>query len=123
MIPAVYLVDDDETTRFLGQIQYSEITKEFHSFENAQLFEEYIQSKTELSGLIILDLNMPVMDGKTFLKRNTTYLNQFCNLKLILCSSETLDKSLNVSNPEFEITCISKQDVLTYVTKLSNVWK
>lgn len=123
MITAIYLIDDDETTRFLGQIQYAGMTESFQAFENAKVFEEFILKQETIEGVIILDMHMPVMDGKTFLKRNTEYLSKQKNLKLFLCSNETIDKDNFESQDLFEIKCISKQDVISSVILLSEQWK
>ena len=69
----VLLVDDDSIFNFLSTklLERSGIAGEIHTAENGQqaldLLNNYYAGTTSLPDVILLDLNMPVMDGFTFL--------------------------------------------------------
>ncbi|HUR11501.1 MAG TPA: response regulator [Flavitalea sp.] len=68
----VIVIDDDEDDRFLIRegLQKAGCNKEIIQFENGREFLRFLQGipKNEHPSIIMLDLNMPVMDGKEVLK-------------------------------------------------------
>jgi CheY-like chemotaxis protein len=74
-LQCVLLIDDDEVTNFLNRkvIEYSKITEHVEVKLNGQEALDYLTDKenTELPCLILLDINMPVMDGWEFMKAYT----------------------------------------------------
>ena len=68
-----YIIDDDKLTVKLMSIliSKSQFCEEFHSFNNAQLAIEKLKENSSISNnlpdAILLDLNMPIMDGWQFL--------------------------------------------------------
>ncbi len=74
MIKDIFLIDDDALVNFLNQeiIKDSHPDKKVRSFESATEALEVIKemlntSNSKLPQLILLDINMPVMDGWEFL--------------------------------------------------------
>ena len=74
MIKDIFLIDDDALVNFLNQeiIKDSHPDKKVRSFESATEAIEVIKemlntSDSKLPQLILLDINMPVMDGWEFL--------------------------------------------------------
>lgn len=63
----IYLVDDDKIFLLTAQFSLKKVFPEakIHSFKSAQ--EAMDQLKQEQPDLLLLDLNMPVMDGWSFL--------------------------------------------------------
>jgi CheY-like chemotaxis protein len=70
---ALLLVDDDEICIFLTKriIRYAGVEEDIHTAANGMRALEFIQSTIAeglpLPSTILLDLNMPVMDGFTFI--------------------------------------------------------
>ncbi len=72
-INTVYIVDDDPIFVFTAKrvVQLADFCREYHVFENGRLALNNIQKAAhetkQLPDVILLDLNMPEMDGWQFL--------------------------------------------------------
>lgn len=73
-INTLFLIDDDEIFLFLTQkeLEKTALVNRFKPFLNGQQAIEYLKANSKDAGqlpdFILLDLNMPVMDGWQFLK-------------------------------------------------------
>lgn len=87
----VIIVDDDKIVQFIHRklLQKNNISVE-RIFENGRKVLNYIQSKETADFLILLDLNMPVMDGWTFLEeiKKSPKMN---DLKIVVVSSSIIN--------------------------------
>jgi CheY-like chemotaxis protein len=74
-IDTLALIDDDETYQFIAKhtIMNLNIVDRLKIFSNGKEAIDYLRSKlhdpSQLPDVILLDLNMPVMDGWDFLER------------------------------------------------------
>lgn len=68
----IVLIDDDEDDRYIFQEGFRKAgcKNDFIQFDNGKKFLDYLATaaKKEFPALIILDLNMPVMDGREVLR-------------------------------------------------------
>lgn len=66
----ILLIDDDYATNLLHSIHIEQlnITSKIKVVENGVEAIEYLKKCTSLPNLIFLDINMPIMDGWTFLE-------------------------------------------------------
>lgn len=91
---SVLLVDDDSTSNFLNRkaLERMGFVGDIHSALNGEqalnLFNDYYQGSRGLPHVILLDLNMPIMDGFGFLEAfNKLSLPNMDDVKIIIVSS------------------------------------
>ena len=70
-MPLILHIEDNQGDIMLTQEAFEgyELVPEFCVAENGQVGWDYLQSGKPIPDLILLDLNMPVMDGKEFLRK------------------------------------------------------
>lgn len=87
----IVLIDDDETTNYLNKliIERSELVDEVISFDSAEdalrFFNEHRTEEDE--ALVLLDINMPIMNGWQFLDHYQALKDSDSNKIVILTSS------------------------------------
>ena len=65
----IMLVDDDETSNFIArwQLQFARACDDIITAANGLEARKYICTCTDLPDLVVLDINMPLMNGFEFL--------------------------------------------------------
>lgn len=92
----VLLVDDDSVFNYINTklIQRLGIANEIHTALNGQeaitLINEYFQGSRPMPDVILLDLNMPIMDGFTFIEAfRALRLPQVHDVKIVIVTSSS----------------------------------
>ncbi len=93
-IPSILLVDDDESVIFFHKllIEKLEITDALIIKKNGQEAIEYLQEQDSaalMPSLILLDIDMPVMDGYEFLEEYIKLPQQLRVSKIIIVSTSS----------------------------------
>jgi CheY-like chemotaxis protein len=99
LLPAILLVDDDTTTNFINQhlLKRMQVSEEVLVAHNGQEALSVLQTRCHepvaaCPSLILLDINMPVMDGFTFLKAyNELPQSQRDTTVIIMLTTSLLD--------------------------------
>jgi two-component system, chemotaxis family, chemotaxis protein CheY len=97
----VFIIDDDPIHQRIAQIMISKynLFDEYFSYTEAQGALDFLQENTENSelipGVILLDLNMPVIDGWDFLEAFETLKEKLKSIiKIYIVSSSVDEKDL-----------------------------
>lgn len=125
----ILLVDDDEDDRYIFQegFVHAGCKKDFLQFESGTSLISHLEeaSADEYPCLILLDLNMPIIDGREVLK--TIKSNpKWSHIPVIVFTTSRLDKDRRISY-ELGANCfISKpsgyQDVLDITRSIATLW-
>jgi two-component system chemotaxis response regulator CheY len=97
----VFIIDDDPIHQRIAQIMISKynLFDEYFSYTEAQVALDFLKENTENSelipGVILLDLNMPVIDGWDFLEAFETLKEKLKSIiKIYIVSSSVDEKDL-----------------------------
>ena len=97
----VFIIDDDPIHQRIAQIMISKhnLFDEYFSYTDAQKALDFLQenknNKEALPDVILLDLNMPVLDGWDFLEIFETLIKEFKkNIRVFIVSSSVDEKDL-----------------------------
>ncbi|HEY1063248.1 MAG TPA: response regulator [Daejeonella sp.] len=97
----VFIIDDDPIHQRIAQIMISKhnLFDEYFSYTDAQKALDFLQenknNKEALPDVILLDLNMPVLDGWDFLETFETLIKEFKkNIRVFIVSSSVDEKDL-----------------------------
>lgn len=89
-ISKIILIDDDYPTNLYNSIILNEgqLANEIISFEDSMTALDYlIKEKNQLHGIILLDINMPRMNGWEFLDQIQKYNELVDRVKIIMHSA------------------------------------
>lgn len=104
----IVLIDDDSTTNFLNKmiIERSQLVDEVLTFDAANEALEYFKAKVdnEEGSLILLDINMPIMNGWEFMDQYISLNGKLKSNKVIMLTSsiDPVDKQLAEDNKSVE---------------------
>jgi len=125
MHPKILLVDDSSIMRRILKVAAQATIKNVEIFEaeNGQEALECLEKKEDIK-LILLDINMPVMDGKKFIKILREE-EKYDNVRVIIQTTETDDEHINYMK-QFKISGYlmkpyQKKIVQQLMTKLAPV--
>jgi len=97
----VFIIDDDPIHQRIAQIMISKhnLFDEYFSYTDAQKALDFLQENKKneeaLPDVILLDLNMPVLDGWDFLEIFETLIKEFKkNIRVFIVSSSVDEKDL-----------------------------
>ncbi len=125
----IVLVDDDEDDRYIFQeaFVHAGCKNRFLQFENGTLFLKYLETVEPGShpSLILLDLNMPIIDGREVLKTVKTSL-QWKQIPVVVFTTSKLDKDRATAYALGANCFISKpsgyQEVLDITKAVATLW-
>ena len=72
----VLLIDDDESYNFLSRIVFNDnkVSCDVHEALNGEAALHFLKNSMECPDVILLDINMPIMDGFEFLEQFEKYM-------------------------------------------------
>jgi CheY-like chemotaxis protein len=89
--PSIYIADDDSDDVFFVERAIRQLDLDInlrHFINGRDLLRELESKQEELPNVIVLDLNMPIMDGKETL-RNIRQNGELSSLPVIILSTST----------------------------------
>lgn len=133
MLNIVLIIDDDEITHIIGKrlIEIAGFAKKTVTLENGKEAIDYFENllKNQISpnkqedvpDFILLDINMPIMNGWEFLKEYTIHFsNKFPHIKVAILSSSINPEDLKKSEESsLVVDYISKPLTIERLTELS----
>jgi len=103
-IKTILTIDDDEVTNFISQltIEKMEITDQViikrNGLDALEYLTKQINNSQPIPELILLDINMPQMDGWKFLEHYSTFNKSYTtNTSIIMLSNTITDKEIKRS--------------------------
>ncbi len=106
----VFIIDDDPIHQRIAQIMISKhnLFDEYFSYTEAQKAIDFLQENKKneetLPDVILLDLNMPVIDGWDFLETFETLIKEFKkNIRVFIVSSSVDEKDVLRSKSYFAV--------------------
>lgn len=105
---SIMLVDDDSISNFITESRLRVISKEFRiqRFSNGRKLLDFFETKWEnedefFPALMLLDLNMPVMDGFEFLSKFQALKSaDKCDVVILSSSTRDIDKEVSKEFPQ-----------------------
>lgn len=130
----ILMADDDEDDRMLTQdaLEESRLGNPFYFVTNGEELLDYLyhrgkyhEDNAPRPGLILLDLNMPKMDGKSALKVIKEDPNLKC-IPVVVLTTSNQDKeaieSYNLGANSYIVKPVRFEDLVRVITALGNYW-
>jgi CheY-like chemotaxis protein len=103
----IVLVDDEHVSVFVTKkiLEREGLADELHAFERPEEALQYVQQSVpgRIPNVILLDLNMPGLNGWDFLQSLQPYENQLLGQCFIYILTSSLDPSDTVRSSEFPL--------------------
>lgn len=128
-IDNICIIDDDKIYRYIvkKEIEISGVAENIFFFEDGeqaiQFFENLIANNdvVNIPGLILVDINMPVMDGWEFIEKYVA-LKPFLNKKIVLflvsssVNAADVDRAKSISAiSDYVVKPVSRKNILHMV--------
>ena len=98
----ILLVDDDEGFNFLNRLIFvdNQVNCDVHEAMNGKAALDYLEKSAECPEIILLDINMPIMDGFEFLERFEKYdkCSASTNVFVLTSSGRDTDRLKSLTN-------------------------
>lgn len=123
----IILIDDDEDDRYIFQEAFNKsgCKNPFLQFDSGAAFLDYLENTEDLPSLVLLDLNMPLMDGREILKKIRT-VPKWNAMPVIVFTTSSFDKDRDLSYQLGANCFISKptayQEILDITKSISLLW-
>jgi len=123
----VILVDDDEDDRFLFQQAFRAYTPNYllQALENGVELFQHLEDSLALPALIILDLNMPLLDGFEVLSRLRTHPT-YCLIPIVILTTSDAEtdrrRAQELGANRFLTKPPSLQELTLLVARLEQEW-
>lgn len=117
----VFVIDDDTASQFVCEkvINFLNLTKNLKFYDNGEealkFFSEYLKKENDLPDLILLDLDMPVMDGFQFIKAIKKHKIYSMNLHIAILAT--------TSSYSSKVQTIKQMGIQYYIAKPLNIDK
>lgn len=127
--PFILIAEDDPDDALMLKDAFSEINQTTITFlNNGKLLIEHIQEllpTKKLPNLILIDLNMPVLDGRSVIKELKKH-DETKNIPLIVLSTsknkDDIDSVLALGANEFFTKPASFSDLVSITSKIADKW-
>ena len=123
----ILLIDDNESTNFFNKVviernMFAEVTIAINGQKALNHIKSLLEENLNLPEFILLDINMPVMNGWEFLEAFTQLTPSYGNSKIIISSTADFNEShkehvekLNISNFAFVEKMMSKKVIKQFM--------
>lgn len=127
--PLILIAEDDPDDALMLKDAFSEINQNAVTFlNNGKLLIEHIQKlllHNEMPNLVVIDLNMPVLDGRDVIKE-LRKSDQTKNIPLVVLSTtknkEDIDLVLELGANQFFTKPASFEDLVNITTNMASKW-
>jgi CheY-like chemotaxis protein len=122
----ILLVEDDHITNFINKrliqkmIPDSQVSIAYNGFEGLSFLNETLKNHKSIPQLILLDINMPVMDGFEFLEKfQKLQLSEKVSIVMLTTSNhlKDLDKLFKTGNSDIIAKPLTEDKLRTLISR------